>query len=158
MGTELPEAHLDSHRGPQHHRLLLDALSKLGGVVIDIQQQDSHLGEVMPASRVLCSYMEVVLGGGLGVQAGPGLCADDPRGGMDLKAARHKEQAGCAQDMPLHMCAHISHMWTHVDIHGHMDTHMDICACDHAAPLRLPIPAVSPREAGSLTMPPPTSN
>lgn len=71
------EAHLNFHRGPQHHRLLLEVLSKLGVVVVDIQQSDEHLGQAGPALHVLCLHIEVVPGGGLSIQAGPGLGVDD---------------------------------------------------------------------------------
>lgn len=84
MGNlEAFEAHLNFHWGPHHHCLLLDTLSKLWVVVIDIQQSDKHLSQAGPALHILRLHIEVVPGCGLSIQIGPGLCINDPSGWLD---------------------------------------------------------------------------
>lgn len=73
------ETHLNFHWGSQHHRLLLDALHKLGVVVIDVQQSDKHLCQAVPPIHVFGLHVKVVPRRALGIQAGPGLSVDKPR-------------------------------------------------------------------------------
>lgn len=95
------KAHLNFHWGAQHHCLLLDALSKLGVVVIDVQQSDEHLSQAVPALHIFCLHIEVVPGSSLSIQVGPGLGVDDPSGWVDQEAVG-TESAGTVH-MHVHM-------------------------------------------------------
>ena len=75
--------YLYSDGSADDHGLLQQALVELGGMVVEVQHGDENLRQAVLPLPVLGLHVEVVLGAGLGVQRGPGLGGDHPRGEVD---------------------------------------------------------------------------